>query len=85
MKELIEKIKQFHAPISKYFASGIGIKLQNMDAKIAMNIVDYFARKNIPCLPVHDSFIIEKYHQDELRCIMQKSFFDMFRAKIDVH
>lgn len=85
MKELIEKVKHFHAPISKYFASGIGIKLQNMDAKIAMNVIDYFAQKNVPCLPIHDSFIIEKYHQDELKNIMQKSFFEMFHTKIDVH
>lgn len=82
---LIDKAKEFHRPIEKYFGSGIGIKLQNMDSKIALNIIEHFAKRGVPCLPVHDSFIIEKYHQDELRDVMKKTFNDMFHRDIAVH
>ena len=82
---IIKAAKKHHALILKYFGSGIGIKLQNLDAKIAMNVVWHFAKKGIPCLPVHDSFIIAKRHKEELKTIMQRSYRMMFAADITVH
>ena len=84
-RPIIKNAEEYHHAIKKYFCSGIGVKLQNYDSQIALRIVDYFAKKNVVCLPVHDSFIVVKYHRDELKDIMQQAFGDMFHAKIDVH
>lgn len=82
---IITAAKKHHALILKYFGSGIGIKLQNLDAKIAINVVWHFAKKGIPCLPVHDSFIVAKRYKEELKAIMQHSYRMMFAADITVH
>ena len=63
-KPIIAAAKQYHMPISDYFGSGIGIKLQNYDARIAGNVVSHFTAKGVPCLPLHDSFLIDKRFKD---------------------
>ena len=61
---IIKAAKKHHILISKYFGSGIGIKLQNHDAKIAVNVVSHFTAKSVPCLPIHDSFIADKRYKE---------------------
>lgn len=74
LEEIIEKIKEKHSPIAKYFGSGIGLKLQNEDSLMALEIVHHFASRGIPCLPVHDSFIVPSNFENDLREIMSATF-----------
>ena len=74
LEEVISEIKNHHPAIAKYFGSGIGLKLQNEDSLMALEIVHYFAKKGIACLPIHDSFIVQKQYENELRQIMEKTF-----------
>ena len=46
----------------------------NKDSKIALSVIGYFTEKNIPILPIHDSFIVQKKYREELRKIMSESF-----------
>ena len=57
--EAIDKFAFKHEPISKYFYTGYGNTLQNIDSRIAEQLMLTFADAEIPILPVHDSFIIE--------------------------
>ena len=74
LEEVVSRIKSAHSPISKYFGSGVGLQLQNEDSLMALEIVHYFAQKGIACLPVHDSFIVQKQYENELRQIMLTTF-----------
>ena len=74
LEEVVSRIKSAHSPISKYFGSGVGLQLQNEDSLMALEIVHHFAQKGIACLPVHDSFIVQKQYENELRQIMDKTF-----------
>lgn len=57
--KLIDAIKKRHAPVEKYFHSGVGLELQNLDAKMAEYVLrEMTVRKGVPCLPIHDSFIV---------------------------
>ena len=75
-KEALAIAKEYHKPIKQFFCSGISLELQNLDAKIATAIVAGFATRGIPVLPVHDSFIIAKSCQEELREAMQTAYRD---------
>lgn len=66
LQPIIDDIFKTHSKISKYFFSDIGIKLQNIDSKITSNILNHFIEKDIVVLPVHDSYIIQQRHRDEL-------------------
>lgn len=59
-----------HRPIASYFGTSAGAELMRLDSAIAIDILHHFARKGIPVLGVHDSFIVPNSYGDELREVM---------------
>ena len=49
-------------------------KLQNIDSKISEFIIKRMTNKSIPILNIHDSFIVERKQQQQLKQIMIKAF-----------
>jgi len=70
IKALIEK----HLAIAEYFYSDEGVHLQNKDGKMAIWICDTFAKKEIPILPVHDSFIVQERFEGLLMKTMNEGY-----------
>jgi len=70
-KNALKLVQEYHHPIRKYFCSGVGLRLQNQDAKIALELVHSFILQGVPVLPVHDSFIIPQSRDTELQEAMQ--------------
>lgn len=70
----LEKFKGGHPFIAKYLNTGIGLTLQNLDSKIAEIILMTMTEHEIPCLPVHDSFIVPEKHEDFLMTAMKDSY-----------
>lgn len=68
-----------HSKISKYLNSDVGIKLQNKDSKIASEIINYFTKKAVPVLVVHDSFLIEEKYEDELVERMNREYYKLYK------
>ncbi|MDX2485263.1 MAG: hypothetical protein QNK42_16565 [Pseudodonghicola sp.] len=64
--QFVSGIVKTHAPIRQYLYTGIGVKLQRMDADIAEAVMLKFAKTRYACLPVHDSFITLASLGDEL-------------------
>lgn len=71
---VITRAKQMHQKIAKYFGSGIGTKLMNIDSKIMLDILEYFTDKQIVALGMHDSVIIPKKHYEELKKVMKETY-----------
>jgi len=76
-KELIYRLQELHQPISEYFCSGAGIKLQRRDSTIMKQVLWHFVQQGIPCLPVHDSVIIATQHEQELIAVMHQVYKDI--------
>ncbi len=66
ISRLINLILEAHSPIKSYFHSGIGIKIQRLDSDIAERILLEFKEQGIPCLCIHDSFIVPKIYEEKL-------------------
>ena len=64
-------IVKLHQPISSYFYSGEGTRLQRVDADIAERVMLKLVASGYPCLPLHDSFITFATLDDELGQIME--------------
>lgn len=83
---LLAKFESMHAPIARYFNEGEGVRLQNLDARIAElvihecmqnGIIDLEAaareeiiRHKFLVLPVHDSFRVKARYKEYLRRAM---------------
>ena len=85
-KEVVNAILEFHHPISDFFFSGIGSRLQRIDSEIAEQTMLHFTKNNIPMLPIHDSFIMHAAYESELREVMNRSFVQVtgFKGKIEI-
>lgn len=73
---MIRAFQKAHKPIVHYFCKGkdTGLKIMNKDAKIALDIIQHFAKQNKPILAVHDSFIVQAKYHDELMHIMKSTY-----------
>lgn len=74
-KQLIDAFKQAHPKIAHRFCTGdVGMKLMNKDSKIALDIIEHFTSQGIPILCVHDSFIVQAQHRNELKKVMKQTY-----------
>ena len=78
-RELSQRILQEHHAIADAFYTGQGLRLQYIDSPLAERVMLYFTSKDVPVLPVHDSFIIAAQHQQELVAVMKR----VFGARLD--
>ncbi|MCK5836884.1 MAG: hypothetical protein KAH09_06425, partial [Desulfobacula sp.] len=71
---VLEKIKTAYPKIEHFMFKGIGHELMHDDSEIAMDVVGFFTDLNIPCLPVHDSFLVPISHRDSLEETMKSVY-----------
>jgi hypothetical protein len=71
---LIDAFVVKHKPIEEYFFKDKGIKLQNIDSRIAEKVINHFTNLKIPVLCIHDSFVIAAAKSKELLEVMRKCF-----------
>lgn len=72
---LIEALKRTHFRVRKFFHSGIGLRLQNLDSEMAKIVLTEMTLRNgITVLPVHDSFIVPASARERLIDIMKEAF-----------
>ncbi len=67
---LLERVRAKHPGIAGYINSGAGRSLQYLDSRITEAILMRMTDKGIPCLPVHDSYIVPRQFENELRAAM---------------
>lgn len=73
--ELIRDIKGRHPKVARYFHSGIGLRLQNVDSDMCRFVLSEMSvKKGILILPVHDSFIVTEAAKDDLVLTMKRAF-----------
>ncbi|NCC05153.1 MAG: hypothetical protein EOM37_14205 [Proteobacteria bacterium] len=72
-RPLMDAFYEAHKPIAHHFcnADTTGLKLMSLDAKIALDIVHYFSKRNIAILAIHDSFIVQEQYGKELEGVME--------------
>ncbi len=63
-----------HSRIAHRFGCDAGMLLMNLDGRIALSVLYHFARRSIPCLGVHDSFIVPRHAESELRETMLRCY-----------
>ena len=73
-EEILNQAAQRHRNIRACFYRGAGIKLQNIESKMALEIVMHFLKKGVPVLPVHDSFVVDRKYRAEIEAYMKIVF-----------
>ena len=82
-KVLLDKFLDKHRLISKYFFSGVGLHLQNLDSQIAEFVLTRFYKKGKVALPVHDSFIVTNIDFEFLKESMDLASKKFLKVSLD--
>ncbi len=70
--------EEAHEPIAHKFGTQAGRELMTLDAKLALDILSHFAGRCIPCLGLHDSFVVPAHCRAELREVMTRLYRERF-------
>ncbi len=73
-EKMLTEFTKKYPYISRYINSDYGITLMNIDSQIASEILKYFNKKGIPCLCMHDSFIVPADYKNELYEVMMRVY-----------
>jgi hypothetical protein len=63
-----------HPLLKQVAGTGVGLDLQFIDSQIAEHTMIILMRQGIPCLPVHDSFIVPRHQASQLIKAMRGAF-----------
>lgn len=70
LQSALSALKDMHAPIARHFCTGVGLRLQNVDSRIAERVMHELLDQGIVSLCEHDSFLVAVSHVEELRRAM---------------
>ena len=65
-KQLVPRVERHHRRIADRFGSDWGVRLMRIDADVAVRVLHHFADRGLPCLGVHDSFVVRRGDKAEL-------------------
>jgi len=74
IKACIEKFCEIHKPIVRFLNTGQWGYLQYKDSQITSHILIRMVKEGIPCLPIHDSYIVPLQHEDLLHEVMIEAY-----------
>jgi len=75
-RPLMEKFIEAHAKIAHHFCNGkeTGLRVMNLDSKIALDVLTHFTENGIPILAIHDSFIVQNQYKALLKKVMKQKY-----------
>jgi hypothetical protein len=74
LRFVLRSIEEKHPDVADHLLSDVGITLMGNDARITERILDHFTAKEVPVLPIHDSYIVPVGCEDELVDVMHSAF-----------
>jgi len=83
-EKIIKSFRKKHKAIDHYFYTGHGVKLQFIDSEIAEDILLRLSAKGIMALPVHDSFLVQRFHKDVLVETMKEVVLNRYSQILNV-
>lgn len=69
-----EAVEQAFRPVQDWLRAGRGLELQFIDSRIADAVIAELTEQSIPCLPVHDSFIVPRSYERAVGVAMLRSY-----------
>ena len=71
LEDILNRFVKKHEPIQSSFFSSNTFSVIKIDAEIAEYIINNFTDQGTPVLAIHDSFLINRVHEGDLRSTMQ--------------
>jgi hypothetical protein len=73
-KDIVPLVMKKHYRIQHFFGADMGKRLMHWDGQLCLAVLHHFAKRSIPVLGIHDSFIVPQHAQAELREVMARFY-----------
>lgn len=86
-RKLKKKIRNAHPDVKDFFGQGYGSRIQFEDSSMVVKVLSYYADKDIPVLPVHDSLLFNwelRGTRDDPEDQMLLAYTERFKRKITI-
>jgi hypothetical protein len=83
-KELVGKLVEKHKAIDSWFCSNAWRRLQYIDSRIALGVLERMLDASVPVLPIHDSFIAPARHYSVLKEAMDAASQDQIGIRLKI-
>jgi hypothetical protein len=80
--ELFKAIESAHQPIAHHFYKSAWRQLQTVDAMICLRVMQQMLGKDIPCLSLHDSFLVKERHKGVLIQVMTEEYRQVIHSQV---
>lgn len=80
----IDAIIAKHHSIARYLFSGFGVQAQNIDSRIAEKVLLDLMNQGVPCIPIHDSFVVPAENRDQLRAAMDRACVEVIGRTVPI-
>ena len=78
LKKWIQLFIDKHKAIEDQFFSGVGLKLQRLESHIAIKSILQLHQADIPCLSIHDGFVVPQSKEIECRTALIENYKSLF-------
>lgn len=76
---LVDRMLAAHAPIARYFFTGIGMELMTTDGRVMLEVLKEHRDAGKPALPIHDAVVCKATDAEWTRGVMEEVYFRMLR------
>jgi hypothetical protein len=83
VKEVVQELKRTNERISKYFFTGVGLELQNLDSQMIRYCIKSFLIDDKILLPVHDSISIKEEDEELGYTVMKEAYEDVVGTELN--
>ena len=74
INEVMDRVLEKHSLIAECFFRDKGAYFMNIDARIMEGILSHFTERGVPVLPVHDSCVVARQFEQDLREVMMEEY-----------
>jgi hypothetical protein len=74
LSKALGELEALHSSISKFFYTSAWKQLQYLESNIMLDIMEHFVSRDIVCLGIHDSVIVESQYEESLKKVMARAF-----------
>ena len=71
-RDTLDQISRRYPALAGLINTGIGLRLQNHDARICTRVQRHFRDHEVPCLSIHDSFVVPSHCKITLQEVMEQ-------------
>lgn len=74
LREMVEAVRQLHAPVAHLFFRGEGLRLMFKESEVLVAVLLMLRERGIVGLPIHDAVVVPESASEQVREIMSQAF-----------